>query len=247
MAAVLSCGSGAGLSHGSAAAHWAVGQERPGQIEISVPAAAKHRRPGILVHRRGNVIRHHMTEHQGIPITSPALTLVDLATRLAAAQLERAINEADKRSLIDPEALRAALGSMPMMPGIAALRRVLDHRVFRLTDSELERRFLRLVRRAGLPLPKTGWTVNGFRVDFYWPDLGLVVEADGLRYHRTPAQQTRDRLRDQAHTAAGMIPLRFTHAQIAFEPDHVQATLCAVADGVRRRGLSPNPPIHPRR
>jgi very-short-patch-repair endonuclease len=70
--------------------------------------------------------------------------------------------------------------------------------------------------------------VNGFRVDFYWPELGLVVETDGLRYHRTPAQQTRDRLRDQAHAAAGLTSLRFTHEQVAFERGHVRATLEAV-------------------
>jgi very-short-patch-repair endonuclease len=71
--------------------------------------------------------------------------------------------------------------------------------------------------------------VNGFDVDFYWPDLDLVVETDGLRYHRTPAQQTRDRLRDQTHLAAGTTPLRFTHAQVRFEPTHVQTILASVA------------------
>ena len=72
--------------------------------------------------------------------------------------------------------------------------------------------------------------MNGFRVDFYWPELGLVVETDGLRYHRTPAQQARDRQRDQAHTAAGLTALRFTHAQVRYEPDHVKATLAAVRE-----------------
>ena len=71
--------------------------------------------------------------------------------------------------------------------------------------------------------------MNGFRVDFYWPDLGLIVETDGLRYHRTPAQQTRDRLRDQAHAAAGLTTLRYTHSQVAFDACHVEATLTAVA------------------
>ena len=71
--------------------------------------------------------------------------------------------------------------------------------------------------------------MNGFKVDFYWPDLGLVVETDGLRYHRTPAQQARDRVRDQAHAAAGLTPLRFTRAQVRFDPAHVASTLAAVA------------------
>ena len=70
---------------------------------------------------------------------------------------------------------------------------------------------------AGLPLPLTKQIVNGFEVDFFWPDLGLVVETDGLRYHRTPSTQTRDARRDRAHTLAGMTPLRFTHYEIKYE------------------------------
>ena len=66
-------------------------------------------------------------------------------------------------------------------------------------------------------------------VDFYWPELGLVVETDGLRYHRTPSQQARDRLRDQAHAAAGLTAIRFTHEQVCYESRHVRATLEAVA------------------
>ncbi len=77
--------------------------------------------------------------------------------------------------------------------------------------------------------------VNGFRVDFYWPSLGLVVETDGLRYHRTPAQQARDLVRDQAHIAAGMTPLRFTHAQVRFESASVSETLVAVTSRLQAR------------
>jgi very-short-patch-repair endonuclease len=143
--------------------------------------------------------------------------------------LEAAVNEADKLDLTDPERLRAALDGYAGCRGVGQLREVLDRRTFALTDSELERRFLPIARSAGLPLPRTGQRLNGFKVDFFWPDLGLVVETDGLRYHRTPAQQTRDRLRDQAHTAAGLTPLRFTHAQVRYEPRQVRSTLAAVA------------------
>jgi very-short-patch-repair endonuclease len=97
-----------------------------------------------------------------------------------------------------------------------------------LTDSELERRFLALVRSARLPQPLTRQVVNGFRVDFYWGDLGLIVETDGLRYHRTPSQQTRDRRRDQAHAAEGLTTLRFTHAQVRFESGEVVDVLARV-------------------
>lgn len=74
---------------------------------------------------------------------------------------------------------------------MAVLRELLDRQTFTLTDSALERLFLPIARRAGLPPPLTGQLVNGFRVDFHWPALALVVETDGLRYHRTPAQQAR--------------------------------------------------------
>lgn len=115
------------------------------------------------------------------------------------------------------------------MPGAAPLRRVLDGATFLLTDSALEPRFIRIAGRAGLPQPRTQQWLHGFRVDFYWLELGLVVETDGLRYHRTPAQQARDRLRDQTLTAAGLTVLRFTYAQIRYEPGHVEATLHRVA------------------
>lgn len=113
------------------------------------------------------------------------------------------------------------------------LRAALERRTFVLTDSALERRFVPLAREAGLGRPLTGVRLNGFKVDFYWPDLGLVVETDGLRYHRTPAQQAIDRLRDQAHTAAGLTPLRFTHAQVHHDPGHVRRTLAATAQRLR--------------
>lgn len=77
--------------------------------------------------------------------------------------------------------------------------------------------------------------VNGFEVDFLWRDRCLVVETDSLRHHRTPAQQVRDRLRDQAHAAAGFTPLRFTHEQVRYEPEHVRAVLGDVA---RRLGVN---------
>jgi very-short-patch-repair endonuclease len=71
--------------------------------------------------------------------------------------------------------------------------------------------------------------VNGYRVDFFWPDLGLVLEADSLRYHRTAARQAADERRDQAHLAAGLTPVRISHAQITYEPDSLEFTLRQIA------------------
>jgi very-short-patch-repair endonuclease len=185
------------------------------------------------VHRRRGLAAD-VTRRRGIPITTPIRTLIDLATRLRTKELEAAVNAADKLDLTDPESLRYALEERRGQRGVAALRRLLDRHTFSLTDSELERLFLPIARRAGLPEPLTQHRVNGFRVDFYWPALGLVVETDGLRYHRTPAERARDRRRDQTHTAAGLTPLRFTHAQIRWEAVQVERTLTAVVERGRR-------------
>jgi hypothetical protein len=162
-------------------------------------------------------------------------TLIDLAGQVPTKQLEAAIKEADSHGLVGPDALRRAAERAGRARGAGRLRAVLDLRVFALTDSELERRFLPLSQHAGLPKPLTGASVAGYRSDFYWPDLGLVVETDGLRYHRTPSQQGKDHERDQAYAAAGLTALRFTHAQVEFEPDRVVETLRAVGTRLLRR------------
>ena len=194
MAAVLACGRDCVLSHHSAAALWGIRPARVDEIEVSVPQSVARSRAGIVCHRRAPFGKQDVTRRDGIP-TSPVCTLVDLAPRLERGQLEAAINEADRLDLISPQGLRSALDHLPRRPGLGVLRRTLDRRTLRLTDSALERRFLVLVRRARLPLPETGRYVGGFKVDFYWPELELVIETDGLRYHRTPAEQARDRLR----------------------------------------------------
>jgi very-short-patch-repair endonuclease len=236
MAAVLACEPDAVLSHRSAAALWGFGEERDARIDVSVPFARFHGPAWVRAHRRYGLRPSELARQRGVPVTDPIRTLLDLAAVSRPASLERAVNEADRLDLVDPERLREALDDYRGERGVARLRELLDRRTFRLTDSELERRFLRLVRDAGLPTPLTGQRLNGFKVDFHWPDLGLVVETDGLRYHRTPAQQARDRLRDQAHLAAGLTPLRFTHQQVRFEPARVRETLRAVADRLRGEG-----------
>jgi very-short-patch-repair endonuclease len=133
--------------------------------------------------------------------------------------------EADKRDLITPSMLELALARAPRRPGAKAMRAVLTDWTFTLTDSELERRFIPIAKRAGLPKPECQAEVNGFKVDFFFEEIGLVVECDGGRFHRTAAQQTKDRIRDQHHLMAGLTPVRFTHAQIATDPSYVAAVL----------------------
>jgi very-short-patch-repair endonuclease len=229
MAAVLACGDEAVLSHSSAAALWRIGSEVRDAIEISIPSPFQRRRPGLRIYRRESLQERDRTTEYRIPVTTPIQTLIDLSLRLDRRGVERCINEADKYDLVHPPELRRALAGRAGEPGVARLRAILDRRTFRLTREELERRFLPLAREAGLPVPLTAQWVNGFEVDFFWPELGFVVETDGLRYHRTPAEQARDRVRDQAHTAAGFLHLRFTHEQVRYEPEHVKAMLAATA------------------
>jgi very-short-patch-repair endonuclease len=236
MAAVLACGEGAVLSHSSAAALWRIGFEQREAIELSLPSRSHREVPGLRIHRRPSLGESDVTTEYGIPVTTPVRTLIDLALRLDRSGVERAINEADKYDLVHPPGLRRALEPRSGERGVARLRQILDRRTFRLTRDELERRFLPLARKAGLPVPLTFQVVNEFEVDFFWPDLGLVVETDGLRYHRTPAEQARDRLRDQTHTAAGLAQLRFTHEQVRYEPAHVLLVLRATAGVLAERG-----------
>ncbi len=225
MAAVLACGDDAVLSHRSAAELWGIGREREGRIDVSIRRRSKIARRGVLVRARPTLPEVSVVRRFGIPVTNPVQTLIDLATELKPMRLERAVNQADVHDLVDPETLRTALDEHVGEPGVKRLRTMLDRHTFRLSDSDLEILFRPLVRAAAYPSPLSKHWVLGFEVDFWFPDLGLVVETDGLRYHRTPAQQARMVKRDQTHSAAGLRVLRFTHWQIAYAPTEVTDVL----------------------
>lgn len=235
MAAVLTCGEGAALSHRSAAALLGIGIERPGVIDVSVRRRCELRRPGMRIRGRPTLAAADLILFDDIPVTSAVRTLIDTAAELGPIATERAVNDADKRDLVDPETLRLALDNHAGEPGVRPLRGLLDRLTFRLSDSDLEIYFRPIAAAAGLPSPLSKQWVNGFEVDFYWPELGLVVETDGLRYHRTPSSQARDARRDRTHVIAGMSPLRFTHYEIRYEPRKVRTTLREANAMLRRR------------
>jgi hypothetical protein len=241
MAALLACGDDAVLSHGSAAALWEIGPERRDEIEVTVRRRSYPRREGVVVRARPSLPDADVVLHRGIPVTTPARTILDRTPGLAPNALERHINEADVRELIDPESLRRWLDLHPGEPGAPKLRRTLDAATFILSDSDLEIRFRPIARAAGLPPPLSKQIVTGYEVDFWFPTLGLVVETDGFRYHRTPFKQRKDLKRDQAHLAAGLVPLRFSHWQVRHEPAHVRATLAAVASRLSQKTSPPIP------
>lgn len=234
MAAVLACGDGAALSHRSAAALWGIGIEQGSGVDVSVRRKSDLRRPGIRVRTRPSLPAKDVTTRNRIPLTTSVRTLIDIATELSPNRLERAVNEADKRDLVDPESLRRALDDYAGQPGVRPLRDLLDRHTFLLSDSDLEVFFRPIAAQAGLPSPLSKQIVNGFEVDFHFPQLGLVIETDGWRYHRTPAGQTKDAKRHQIHTASGLTPLRFSHHQIAYEPRYVRNILTRTATHLRR-------------
>jgi very-short-patch-repair endonuclease len=225
MAAVLACGEGAVLSHRSAAELWGIGHEQQGQIDVTIRRRSRLERKGLKVRCRPALGARSIARWRGIPVTDPVQTLIDLATELTPMRLERAVNEADKHELVDPETLRRALHDHPGELGVKKLATLLDRHTFRLSDSDLEVLFRPLALAAGFPVPLTKHWILGYEADFHFPDQDLIVETDGLRYHRTPGQQARMAKRDQTHTAAGFAVLRFTHWQIAHAADEVTDVL----------------------
>jgi very-short-patch-repair endonuclease len=222
-AGTLACGAGAQLSHGSAADLWRIRRQAEGPIDVAVPSASFPRRRGIRLHRRANLGPPRFV--RGIPVADPVSVLIDLAAELGTEEVEDAVNEADRLDLIRTHRLRPALDREPSRPGVGRLKRILDAQTFSRAANALERRFLAIVRDAGIPPPETQRRLGRYRVDFFWPELGFVVETDSLRHHRTAAEQAVDLGRDQAHARAGLRSLRFTHSQVFHRPDHVREVL----------------------
>jgi very-short-patch-repair endonuclease len=228
MAAVLACGDDAWISHGSAAyLHhlWPyAAKSRPVQVTVLRRSVE---RPGIRVHRVRGLHADEVTRIEGIPVTSLARTVVDLAAVLGAGDLERLIAEAYTRDLGEAQ-LRRLLARYPARPGTPALRALLDRECGpKVTDSEAERQLLQLVRAAGLPEPRTGVWLHGHKVDFLWPAQRLIVEVDGYRFHSSRARFQADRRRDQDLTARGFVVIRVAWSHLVDEPHALVARLSA--------------------
>jgi hypothetical protein len=220
MTAIKSCGPLAVLSSLSAAVLWGIWDTEGRQIHVTVPRDRRPRAAGVKLSRR-DLPRGSVTKHHGIPVTTLVQTLVDLAAVLHREHLEHAIGQADAKNLIRVDNLREELERRAGQRGVTVLLAILDRDGFVLAHSKLERLFVPLAAEAGLPRPESQRQLGRHRVDFFWPELNLVVECDSLRYHRTQLQQAEDRQRDHAHLLAGRTFLRFTHHQVAHEPEYV--------------------------
>jgi predicted transcriptional regulator of viral defense system/very-short-patch-repair endonuclease len=227
MAAVLACGPGAALSHRSAADLMGLRPCSRPSVDVTAPARAGKARKGIDVHRATGLIDRDTTNVGGIPCTTVARTLLDLATTIDRTALERAIEQAEKLRIFDLTAVMDVTTRARDRRAAAALDAALSAYTPEpaFTRSELEKRFLALCRAAGLPLPRANNVTGSDEIDFTWPDRRLMVETDSLRHHGTRAAFERDRRRDQRRTAAGWRVVRFTWRQLDEAPAEVAATL----------------------
>jgi hypothetical protein len=187
-------------------------------IDVSAPRTG-HGRPRVTLHRVRRLHPDDQTVCRAIPVTTVARTLLDLAEVLRPGELETAFEEADRLRLLDVRTVEALCQRTRGRRGLRPLRAlVAEHRGPRpATRSELERRFIDLILKAGLPPPEVNTIVEGLEVDALWPDQRLVVELDGHAYHRR-ASFERDRIRDATLQLAGYRVLRVTHARLEREP-----------------------------
>jgi len=219
MAAVLSIGPDAAVSHRSAADLWGIRRTSTGTIELTVPRWLKQR-PGLRI-RESVLPADERTVTDGIPVTTVARTLLDLAGLLAPPELERAVERTEALGLTHDVPLKAILDRPPRRRGVAVLRAATAAPTKGATESVLEERFLAFVAVAGLPSPElNAWLKLGddwIRADCLWREQRLIVELDGRAYHGTRAAFERDRRRDRRALLAGWGTIRVTWAMLDHE------------------------------
>lgn len=231
-AAVLACGSKAVLSHASAAALWGIRPSSASLIDVTATGRRGRGRDGIRVHGADALRACERTVVEGVPCTTVARTILDLAGFLAGGPLEYAIHRAQTQRVFNREDVIAALEHSPTRRGTAAVRRILGISGSDEDEvkSPLERRFLRLCRSAKLPAPRVNaWIAladgGGVEVDFSWPERRLVVEADSRAHHDTDRAFENDPRRDRLLTLAGWRVVRFTHRDLTEHPAAVLSEL----------------------
>jgi very-short-patch-repair endonuclease len=232
-AAVLAGGPDAVLSHQAAAELWQLRQRRQARsapVDISVPRRrGGRRRQGLVVHRLPTLIATETTTKDRIPVTTPARTILDLATVVPRRQLERAMDEAERLKLCTEQDLAEIARVHAGRAGAGVLSGLLaEHAVgTTATRNAFEEAFLALCRSRRLPQPEVNVPLLDYVVDFLWPASRLIVEVDGRTTHGTRRAFQADRDRDGRLAVAGYRVLRFTWWDVTRRP-------AVVADRVRR-------------
>lgn len=227
IAALLACGAGAALSHRSAGVARRVIDDDQVVIDVTVPQG-RGRLEGVRVHRGSRQVERV----DGLPVTTMDQTLVDLAAVITDRELERAVDAAIRAGhRVDPSELRGRRGAARFN---ALARR--NHSGHTVTRSELEERFLKVVRAAGLPEPELNVRIEGFEVDAVWREARLIVELDGERFHGQPGVRRRDRRRDALLLLAGWHVVRYGWDDVSRAPAELTALLATI------RACAPSPP-----
>lgn len=228
-AAVLACGSGAVLSHLSAAALW--GWVRQWREPFEVTTTCDRRPRAIRVHRSGVLEVADRTRQLGIPVTSPARTVLDCAPHLDDARLTRLINDALQSLYLSRGALAELLvrcgrrtGASRLIPFVLAGGRP--------TRSEFEDAFGTFIKRFGLPEAEINVQVNGREVDAFFRAEGVIVELDGYAFHSSWPAFERDRGHDADALATGLVTVRITWHRLINEAEAEADRLHAI---LRRR------------
>lgn len=224
LAGVLSCGEGALLSHRSAA--WLWGLTKRFHVPVEVTAASpRQAREVIRVHSAAALISKDLASHEGIPVTAVPRTLLDFAA-VDPHYLGQALDNAHRLGILDLIAVDELISRSKGFRGVARLRTALEiHRPAVFTRSGLERRFLSLVRRAGLPRPSMNTFVEGHELDAYWPAERFAVELDTYDYHGSPIAFEADRVRQENLKLAGIEMIRITGTRMDREPSTVAKRL----------------------
>ena len=225
LAPVLACGAGADLS--GRAAGYLLGLLKGRAPDPEVTAPTERTVKGVRTRRSRPRSPIERTIWRGVPVTSVARTLVDLAAELDEAELARACHEAGVRFRTTPAQVEEVLAQQPRSPGAGKLRRIMRGEV-RVTLSRLESRFLERLRDAELPLPETNRLAGGRRVDCRWPERRLSVELDSYRYHSSRRAWEQDRRREREARARGDEFRRYTRDEVFEDPRLMLAELRAL-------------------
>jgi very-short-patch-repair endonuclease len=217
-AALLACAEDAALSHHSAATLW---QLRPGTarpVHVTISATRGGPAPtGVVVHRSRTLTPIDIRLHAGLPITSPARTMLDVAAGLPDRDVERLLDEGlFAKRIVTTREIDDVVARAGAHPGRARLARVAGtHARSTRTESPPEEQLLRLIRASGLPEPQLQYPMLGYRLDFFWPELKLAVEVDAYGTHGSATRFEADRRRDaRLLTERGIVVLRLTQAAI---------------------------------
>jgi very-short-patch-repair endonuclease len=233
-AAVLACGSAGRVSHASAAVLH--GLEDPGRarlpVEVTMPRRKRRRIEGVRIHRVRDLLADEVTMVDGIRVTTPARTLLDIAATLTSREVEQALANALRMGIVTREEMGRTLERHPRHRGVSLLRELLGAESSpSFTRSEGEEKLLELTRSARLPRPELNVNVLGHEVDFLWRSARLVAEVDGYAFHASARSFAADRRRDAELTAAGYRVLRFTWADLT---DSRLATVVRLAQALVR-------------